>query len=1043
MSPPNLADPKWHALDVQEVVENFQTSLEHGLNDGTVEERLKTHGPNNLGMSTGPSAWKVFSANLLNPMNFVLLIAIVCASAVKDVVQIVVLLIIIAINTIIGFYQEFRSEKTMAALRNLASPTARLLRNGTLQSLPSETVVPGDIIYLEEGDQVPADVRLFDAVNLQIDEMLLTGESLPVVKTANTIVIDGNGKDDVPLGDRKNLAFSSTVVTRGRGKGVVFATGLKTEVGKIANLLADASQEPQERGLKAKLLKIIGWGVDGDGKTPLQHTMNRMMLILLGCAVVLAIVVFGAQRFHFGEDTILYAIAVAIAIVPEGLPAVLTVTFAFGVKTMAKQKALVRKIASVEALGMVTNICSDKTGTLTEGRMSVKALWVAGKAYSVNGTGLNPTVGAVERDGKELTQEEIVNDHLLYEFATGAALCNNSTLHEPYNDIKEWTAIGDPTEIALQVLAHRLHFTKTPNHLTSKNLDFIHEHPFDPTIKRMSVIYTDSSPETPRLTHETTGNILLRSYLKGALERVLECCDGYYSPTTGEITRPITDTFRAEIEHQMESLATQGLRVLAFAHRVVKVKSLPNMEKRSEVERGFVFLGLSGMYDPPRESSAESVRVCREAGILVHMATGDHVSTATAIAKQIGILRTDQDHLVLSASDFDHMSDATIDSMPSLPLVLARCSPETKVKFIRALHRRGKFVAMTGDGTNDAPAIKLADIGIAMGLNGSDVAKEASDIVLTDDNFASIVLAVREGRRIYSNIVKLALSFLSTNVAEIVALIVALAIRNGENEAIFPMSPIQVLWINLMTSTPLAFGLAVERASKNIMKVPPRGCDPLAPHTTTTAHEMTTLSPTNTSATLNNDEEATPAPTGKPRSQTSIFTPEFVWDNMVFGTIIGLISLCAFITSIYTSERKTDVPSEQCNAEGNQSDIPECHGVQRARATIFLTLGLTLLIHGWNCRDNRESLFRLPVFPAKTRGNNALIVGLGVAFVLLVLPVYVPGLNTVVFKQRGVGWEWGIVGVGCVLFIVLSEVYKAGKRRWWRVGAVVDEEIVA
>ncbi|KAJ3056163.1 Na+ ATPase [Rhizophlyctis rosea] len=963
-------------------------------------------------------------------MNFVLLIAIACAGAVKDLVQIVVLIIIITINTLIGFYQEFRSEKTMAALRSLASPTARLLRNGNLQSLPSNQVVPGDIIFLEEGDQVPADIRLFEAVNLQIDEMLLTGESVPVVKNSELITNADGG--DVMLGDRKNLAFSSTVVTRGRGKGIVFATGLKTEVGKIAVLLDSAGKSPKLTKPRDRFLKVVGWGVEGDGKTPLQHTMDRMMLVLLGCAIVLAIVVFGAQRFRVGPETALYAIAVAIAIVPEGLPAVLTVTFAFGVKTMAKQKALVRRIASVEALGMVTNICSDKTGTLTEGRMTVKELRIAGKSYLVQGTGLDPTNGGIESEGIAIIEDQIREDGLLSEFAAAAGLCNNSTLHAPHGDHPDWSAVGDPTEIALQVLAHRLHFPGK-NEATCRNLDFVHEHPFDSTLKRMTVLYQTqynvSATPAVGLTTESEGEILLKVYMKGALERVLECCEGYYDSDC-KIVKPVSDEFRACIEKEMEEIASQGLRVLAFAHRVVKVKALPDVENRTKMESGFVFLGLSGMYDPPRASSRPSVQTCREAGILVHMATGDHVHTATAIAKQIGILRNGQENLVCTATQFDNLTETEIDTMPELPLVLARCSPETKVKFIRALHRRGKFVAMTGDGTNDAPAIKLADIGIAMGQNGSDVAKEASDIVLTDDNFESIVKAVSEGRRIYSNIVKLALSFLSTNVAEIVALIIALAVRNHHNEAIFPMSPIQVLWINLMTSTPLAFGLAVERASDDVMKVPPRGVkleksNDTVPSTSTMSDQTFELTD------VSRSDELTANPVHGAAKSTSIFTQEFMWDNMVFGILLGLISLFAFIISLFTSELGTNVPSEQCNAEGSESLVPECEGVLRARAVIFLTLGLALLVHGWNCRDNRKSLFALPMFPGKTKGNNALVVGLVIAFVFLVLPVYIPGLNTVVFKQRPIGWEWGIVVGGCVVFVLFSEIYKAGKRRYF------------
>ncbi|KAJ3151850.1 hypothetical protein HDU86_005982 [Geranomyces michiganensis] len=799
---------RWYAMTAEDALAHFGTNADVGLSPDKAASLLETYGENSLGLASGPTALQVLMANLFNPMNFVLLIAIVFAGVVKDIVQVGVLGGIMLINTCIGFLQEYRSEKTMAALRSLASPTARLVRDGQLQTVPSVQVVPGDILYLEEGDQVPADVRLIEAVNLQADEMLLSGESLPVTKTSGllncTRYADSAGEDDISLGDRKNLAFSSTIVTRGRGRGVVFATGLATEVGKIANLLTGESTSSVEDTARAKakkkFLTTIGWGVKGDGKTPLQHSMDRMMLVLLGFAILLAVVVFGAQRFVFNHETALYAISVAIAIVPEGLPAVLTVTFAIGVRTMAKHKVLVRKIASVEALGMVTNICSDKTGTLTEGRMSVKAMWIGGKSYLIDGTGLNPALGKVTCEGQDLKKEQVDASPSLAEFAAAVALCNNATVHAPNQERSEWHAIGDPTEIALQVLAHRLSFPGKAE-AAQRDLKFVHEYPFDSALKRMSIVYSthlNVHGEATSRTGGKNGKYLLKWYMKGAFERTLECCEGYYD-MNGKVVSPVSSDFYKEIEDNMRRLAAQGLRVLAVAHRQSYSNTLDVPHEREQVEKGFIFLGLCGMYDPPRESSAPSVSICRQAGIVVHMATGDHIETARAIAKQIGILTAGQEDLVVPASRFDNMADEDIDGMEELPLVLARCSPETKVKFIRALHRRGKFVAMTdsetqdlsygftGDGTNDAPAIKMADIGIAMGMNGSDVAKEASAIVLTDDNFASIVKAVSEGRRIFANMVKLALSFLSTNVAEIVALIFALAIRNADGEAIFPM----------------------------------------------------------------------------------------------------------------------------------------------------------------------------------------------------------------------------------------------------------------
>ncbi|KAJ3130115.1 hypothetical protein HK098_006174 [Nowakowskiella sp. JEL0407] len=1000
--------------------------LEFGLSASDAESRLLKYGYNTLTQKSGPSAFKVLMSNLFNPMNFVLIIAIILAGAVKDFVQVIVLGVIIVTNAAIGFWQEYKSERTMAALKNLASPTARVLRDGKLESVSSKIVVPGDIVFLEEGDQVPADLRLFEAVNLSLDEILLTGESVPISKTSGMLINETttlnspnestidvlNSKPQIPLGDRKNIAFSSTIVTNGRGKGIVVSTGFQTEVGNIANLLQNAETKTvpvsRSQNFRSQFLRIIGWGVEGDGKTPLQHTMDRMMLVLLGCAIIIAAVVFGAQKFRFDHETAIYAIAVAIAIVPEGLPAVLTVTFAIGVRTMAKQKALVRKIASVEALGMVTNICSDKTGTLTEGKMSVKECWVSGNRVSFSGTGLDPSKGDILFNDVKVEQ-----DFFAKELAAACGLCNNSILHHPRNNDHDWEAIGDPTEIALQVMAHRLKFIKDEE-ITKQRLEFVHEFPFDPTLKRMSVVYSKSAKGDDYLTtNGTTSNgnaqFLLKRYLKGAYESVLSCCDGYYDEN-GSICRPVTSEFKQVVEENMKRLASQGLRVLAIAHRLShsQITELPEREKD---ENRYIFLGLVGMYDPPRASSAESVRICKNAGIVVHMATGDHIDTATVIAKQIGILEPGREDLVTSAAHFESLTIEEIDEMPQLPLVIARCSPETKMKFIDALHRRKKFVAMTGDGTNDAPAIKLADIGIAMGLNGSDVAKEASDIVLTDDNFATIVEAVREGRRIYANIVRLALSFLSTNVAEIVALVLALGIRSVDDYAIFPMSPVQILWINLMTSTPLALGLAGERASPDLMIKLPRG---------TRKSKSGALK----------------------TSSSSIFTAEFNADNMVFGSIAGIVSLGGFMVSLYTSPLGASINGKLCNSESEESALAEeCTGVYRSRSVIFLTLGFILLIHGWNCRHERKSLFALPVFPRK-KGNMTLVYGIILAFVLLLIPVYIPFINTVVFKQKPIDWEWAIIAGGMVTFVLLSEIYKAVKRWYYKEENVGDVEAI-
>ncbi|KAJ3189178.1 hypothetical protein HDU85_002803 [Gaertneriomyces sp. JEL0708] len=945
--------------------------------------------------------------NLVNPMNGVLLVAVILAAAVKDYAQAAVVLGVITVNGTIGFLQEYKSEKTMAALRSLASPTARVLRDGELKTVPSNQVCPGDVVMIEEGDQVPADLRLFEAVNLEIDEMLLTGESLPVRKTVAPITgslhavtthatetpLEGVemtslsspvvNDDDVPVGDRTNLAFSSTVVLRGRGKGIVYATGLQTQVGAIADLLngaglknrnaetttanADAGSAKWHERLKnspsfKRFKKLTGWGEEGDGRTPLQRSMDRMMLVLLAGAVATTLIIFATFNFDIDATVVLYAMTVAIAIVPEGLPAVITVTLAMGVKAMARQKALVRQLASVEALGMVSNICSDKTGTLTEGRMSVKEAWVAGRIIVVNGSGLDPTAGTiVAEDDGTISTNDVSGTGVLQRFISCLYLCNNATLHPPIEAEETWKAVGDPTEVALRVFAYR--FPAIKELIDKSDATFIAEMPFDASIKRMTTVYAIGDR--------------FEVFMKGALESVLAASIGYYD-SAGHPVDGLSEAFQQQVENEAARLARAGLRVLAMAHRS-SVASTPEKMSgdRTTVERGMYFIGLCGIFDPPRAESAASVKTCHQAGIAVHMATGDHVETAKAISLQIGIIKPGQEHLVCAASTFDRMDDAEIDRM-TLPLVLARCSPQTKVKFIQALHRRNKFVAMTGDGTNDAPAIKLADVGISMGLNGSDVAKEASSIVLTDDNFASIVGAVKEGRRLYANIVKFSLCFFAANVAETLMLLLALAVRGGDGIPIFPMSPMQILWINMVASSPVGLTLAMAPSQPSQMLASPR--------------------------------------------TRSLFTLEFVLDALISGVVIGICGLLCFTLSTIINTDLSSITAEVCNHEGYTL---ACEEVYRSRAVAFVSLGLLLVLHGWNCSDVRKSAWSTSL---AGRDWKRMCAAVCVGIVLVVPVVYIPGVNDKVFKMKGFGWEWGMIAASLLLFIVLMELWKLLKR---------------
>ncbi len=612
--------------------------------------------------------------------------------------------------------------------------------------------MPGDLVRLGVGDIVPADLRLVHSINFSTDEALLTGESVPVSKHAEVILKDRS----VPLGDRINMVYSASIVSRGRATGIVVATGMTTEVGKIAELLRRSRQNPADnRATSAgrawvKLrngLRIL-LGLDG---TPMQVALSKFALLLFALAITLAIIVFSVSLWDVTSEVLIYGICVAVAVIPESLIAVLTIATALGTRAMAKGNVVIRKLAALEAVGGVTNICSDKTGTLTQGKMVAKRVWlVDGTELSVQDTThpFDPTSGNVSVGDEAYSPTSPVAEKKaarLNGFLETVALCNNSTVTKV--DDVSYKAIGEPTEIALQVLAMRFGMGKTEL-LRSGGRQLLAEFPFDSSCKRMTTVCSDT---------DGTGAV---AYTKGALEAMLPLMQ-------------VLEEGKTLIVAKAESMAAEGLRVLCVARKAVDLSrfttesssiSVENLatadeklDQRSVVEGDLDFLGLVGLYDPPRPESSVAVKRCREAGITVHMLTGDHVKTATAIAYEIGILdragHGDSDGIMV-AGTFDSLTDAQIDNMEHLPLVLARCSPTTKVRMVEAMHRRKAFCVMTGDGVNDSPALKKSDVGIAMGLNGSDVAKEAADMVLTDDNFASIVTAIEEGRRLFDNIQK-------------------------------------------------------------------------------------------------------------------------------------------------------------------------------------------------------------------------------------------------------------------------------------------------
>ena len=594
----------------------------------------------------------------------------------------------------------------------------------------------GDIVSLATGDMVPADLRLIQGINLSTDEAFLTGESVAISKKPEHIFDEA----DMPIGDRTNLVYSGSSVTRGRGTGIVIAAGMHTEVGQIAEMLRTTRKKKPGQSRAGQFFYQVYQrtrGILGLEGTPLQVNLSKFALLLFMFAVLLAIIVFSANKWHISNDVLLYGICVGVAVIPESLLAVLTVTMAVATKAMVKGHVIVRQMPSLEAVGGVTNICSDKTGTLTQGRMITRKVWLRGDLTGTTEDAADP----YDPSSGTVTWSGPLAGSCLSSFLNTMLLCNNATItdgkKEPETDSSsvltvpgsvDWKAVGEPTEIALAVFAMR--FGKTKNGVDG----LIAEHPFDSTCKLMSVIYGSEM------------RTLLQVYTKGAVEVVL--------PLLNE-----KEELKQEIHQKAEELAAQGLRVLCIANKVMD-DSPEDAHNRSKVECNLHFLGLAGLYDPPRPETAGAVAQCRKAGITVHMVTGDHIKTAKAIAQEVGIL-SDQFHLpetsVMTATDFGNLTDEQVDAMESLPLVIARCSPLTKVRVIQALHRRGAFCIMTGDGVNDSPALKQADVGIAMGDRGSDVAKEAADMVLTDDNFASIVTGIQEGRRLSDNIQKVSL----------------------------------------------------------------------------------------------------------------------------------------------------------------------------------------------------------------------------------------------------------------------------------------------
>ncbi|MGZ5019384.1 MAG: cation-translocating P-type ATPase, partial [Chthoniobacterales bacterium] len=739
-------------------------SSEIGLSSAEAARRLAQDGPNELREAEPISAWKIFFAQFKSLIIWILIAAAVVSGLLGEVADAVAILAIVVLNAAIGFYQEFSAEKSIAALKRMTAPRAKVRRDGMISTVPATEIVAGDVLELEAGDLVAADARLLAAFSLQCVESALTGESDTVEKNSATLA-----QHDLPLADRANMIFMGTSVANGTGRAVVVATGMQTEIGRIAALIHEAGAEEA---------------------TPLQKKLESLgrVLVWASLGIVAVLFVLGLLRHTPAFEMFLTSVSLAVAAVPEGLPAVVTIALALGVLRMSRRHALVRRLPSVETLGSTSVICTDKTGTLTRGEMTVRALYVAGKTFEVTGEGYEPD-GEVRFEGKAVDARQVAP---LLELADVLIGCNNA--HLVVED-GHWQVIGDPTEGATLSVAQKIGANKEelehdfPRH---------HEIPFDSDRKRRTVIR--------RLPNEQ-----LRAFVNGAPELLLNRCTHFLSD---EGVRPLTPADRAAIVATNLALAQCSLRVLGSAYRDLDL-TVPTNLSAEEVERDLTFVGLTGMYDPPRSEVKEAVAKCRAAGVRVIMITGDHPQTAMAIAHELGIAQ--QDEAALAGPELEKLSDRDLQERAARIAVYARVTAEHKLRIIRAWKANGAIVAMTGDGVNDAPAIKGADIGIAMGRTGTEVAKQASDMIIADDNFTSIVAAVEEGRGIYDNIRKTLQYLLAGNTGELLLMTVCVAIGFPA-----PLLPIHLLWINLVTDGLPALCLATDPIEADVMKRAPR-----------------------------------------------------------------------------------------------------------------------------------------------------------------------------------------------------------------------------
>jgi Ca2+-transporting ATPase len=758
--------------------------MDHGLSSQVVEERLTESGYNELREQPRPGFWSMLLAQFNNFVVIILIVASLISLLLGDYIEAGAILTIVILNAILGVVQESKAEQALAALQKMTAPEADVVRDGYRLTIASREVVPGDMVVLETGNYVPADVRLIESANLRIEEASLTGESVPVSKNADAII-----ENEAAIGDRDNSAFMSTMVTYGRGRGIVTETGMRTEIGKIAELLQSYEAEPTP--LQVKLDKL-------------GRTLGIAALTVCGLVFVLGVLrnPSGTPLSETMLEMFIVAVSLAIAAVPEGLPAVVTIVLALGMQRMIKRHALLRKLPAVETLGSATAICSDKTGTLTQNKMTGVRMWAGGHLISVSGEGYRPHGEfAIEGQPVDLDRNQAVALTL-----KASTLCNDAVLeHMEDGSDEEWRMVGDPTEGALVVAAAKAGLWQDE---LAQTLPRVAEIPFDGERKRMTTIHQVSNP-AEILTNGEVGASYV-AFVKGAPDILLQRCTGVLMD--GEVS-PLHAEDREQILSVNASLSSDELRVLAAAYR--PVDEVPDEPNANEVERDLIFLGMIGMIDPARPEVRPAIAEARTAGIKTVMITGDYPNTAIAIANELDLWRSGD--LTLTGVELDEMDDERFAHVVESVDVYARVSPQHKVRIVEALQSKGHVVAMTGDGVNDAPALKRSSIGVAMGITGTDVSKEASDMVLTDDNYASIVAAVEEGRIIYANIRKFVFYLLSCNVAEILIIFLAILAKLP-----LPLTAIQLLVLNLITDGAPALALGMEKGDPDTMNVPPR-----------------------------------------------------------------------------------------------------------------------------------------------------------------------------------------------------------------------------